>query len=487
MSTLIETESTLLKSPSVPCLLQDTLTFNSNSSQRQSTDSESIKTTNASFIEQTPPTLEEQHMVLNHVIEIVNLEDQTINILPEKKNLIKKLQKKPSVLSNKSARAASIIKQKFTQPVAELIVPQASKSTSSTHSSASSVNRLSNQHVDTFVTFLRTSATTTYKKMTISSTDLVRSRSKRAWTTPVNSHSDSTLKKSPSFYQLDPTSLLSNPTKPKRHTKTTETCPTQTDLSFVNVLYETMVNGGYLTPTLYVPMNLWYQPNVRIPAMDAKIAACESLLNVLEQMEKIDNFDDKEAIEHNLALLEKTLLVTSKTMKRKLGGLSQGASSKINRASSVKAPPSIKKVTKLYNFDDNHTMSDLLSTSPPPAKSLESIMEGAAASLKNSPQAITAWSSKLTKSVEKINQRNQNNNEAYIKSLIQLFSMANILETWRQKLEANDTSDECYQSMCIHINKCIELLVTTICSFVLKDYELLLDKWLHQSTEWLSA
>lgn len=62
-----------------------------------------------------------------------------------------------------------------------------------------------------------------------------------------------------------------------------------------------------------------YQTNVRLPATDAKIAACELILVALERMHERDNFKDCTAVENDLKLLEQTLVQIKYTLIKKLG------------------------------------------------------------------------------------------------------------------------------------------------------------------------
>ncbi|KAI8378418.1 hypothetical protein BD560DRAFT_390325 [Blakeslea trispora] len=286
MSTLLENEAILFE-PTMPALLQepieeeeDLVTYSGHSSQRQSTDSESIKTNaSSSFPLVTPPELEEDvsNPLLSHIIEIVDLENEAITSMTEpldkKTSFVKKLQRKPSkILSSASSktRAADLTKQKLTPLLSEATVLQQSKSSNQTKRSSSTTN----QQMDTFVAFLRSSAATTYKKVTASSTDLVRSRSKRTWSIqlkpstsssstcstssiPHNNQKRSSIspakKTQNALYPLDPNIFLSSPDEPKQHKRVL----IEKNLSFVHVLHETMIHGGYLSPSLYVPMELW--------------------------------------------------------------------------------------------------------------------------------------------------------------------------------------------------------------------------------------
>ncbi|OBZ81143.1 hypothetical protein A0J61_10808, partial [Choanephora cucurbitarum] len=503
MSTLVENETNGFE-PIMPTLLQEhteeeeLFSFSGHSSQRQSTDSESIKTS-SSFPLVTPPELVENEEIptLSHVIEIVNLENETMTEPADRKkssSFARILQRKPStVLSSSNKTRATELSELTPSSSSETMVSQHKRS--------------SNQQMDTFVAFLRSSAATTYKKVT--NTDLVRSRSKRAWsiqlkpsTSSTNSIPQSNQKRSsisPSKKHqscpLDPNIFLSSPERPKQQKRQSNLM--EQNLSFVHVLHATMIHGGYLNPHLYVPMELWYQSNVRIPVIDTKILACDMLISQLEEMDRCD-LTDKATIESSLAQFEKSLLNTSKTMKRKLGGLS--TTNKISRSASIRTTPTVTKMTKMYGFDNNdsnHSVNSLLNQqgSPIPntstststntsTKSLESIVEGATAGLKNSPQTFTSWGSKLSKSVEKINQRNNHNdqNEVYIKSLVQLFLMTDVLEKWKAEMESKASTEEFYSTTSAHISHCAELFSTVVCGFVMKDYELFLEKWLKQST-----
>ena len=62
-----------------------------------------------------------------------------------------------------------------------------------------------------------------------------------------------------------------------------------------------------------------YQPNVRLPATDAKIAACELIMVAMDRMEKRKNFSDCTGVETDLKVLEQTLLQIKHTLVKRLG------------------------------------------------------------------------------------------------------------------------------------------------------------------------
>lgn len=48
-----------------------------------------------------------------------------------------------------------------------------------------------------------------------------------------------------------------------------------------------MEQGGYITDRIYAPKQLWYQMNVRLPAIESKLSSCEQILKVFQRMHDI--------------------------------------------------------------------------------------------------------------------------------------------------------------------------------------------------------
>lgn len=85
---------------------------------------------------------------------------------------------------------------------------------------------------------------------------------------------------------------------------------------------------------------------------------------------------------------------------------------------------------------------------------------------------------------------NDEQNQLYIKTLIKLLTDAKVLETWDSKLESliekagkrESLVKEAYQSN----YACISQFMSIVCSFILKDYDILLNKWFKRSTYWIT-
>ncbi|KAI8139959.1 hypothetical protein BJV82DRAFT_232642 [Fennellomyces sp. T-0311] len=70
-------------------------------------------------------------------------------------------------------------------------------------------------------------------------------------------------------------------------------------------LKQSMVQGGYLTDRLYVPKQLWYQPNQDIPDLDNKLALTEHLLSIVKSLRQRS---DPMRIMNELQTLEEALI-----------------------------------------------------------------------------------------------------------------------------------------------------------------------------------
>ncbi|CEG80158.1 hypothetical protein RMATCC62417_14531 [Rhizopus microsporus] len=251
--------------------------------------------------------------------------------------------------------------------------------------------------------------------------------------------------------KIDPTTFLAGPA--------TSSSLTVQNKKFVLMyrLLESMTCGGHVTGNLHIPMDLWYQTNVRLPYIEAKIAASELLIAVLEKMNARKNIElNLSAVINELKILRQTLNQINDTLMRKLG-----------------RPAPAVPLNNKQEQGNIHRYS--IRTS----------------------QTIVTWSSRLSKSVEKMRfdttrntVPNDGQNELYIKTLMKLFTDAKVLERWDNTLTSiihkagkrEGLVKEAYQ-----INMaCISQFMTIVCGFVLKDYEILLNKWFKRSTYWLT-
>lgn len=88
--------------------------------------------------------------------------------------------------------------------------------------------------------------------------------------------------------------------------------------SLMDRLAECMQHGGYLTERLHIPKEIWNQPNIRLNAIETKVATCEALLGALNHMQTRTNFDNVSNALQDLSLLEQTFEQMRESFARKL-------------------------------------------------------------------------------------------------------------------------------------------------------------------------
>ncbi|KAI8982511.1 hypothetical protein BDB01DRAFT_149050 [Pilobolus umbonatus] len=180
---------------------------------------------------------------------------------------------------------------------------------------------------------------------------------------------------------------------------------TQSALSLVKKLLNSISNGGYVTSHLFIPVDLWHQPNVPLPALDTKITSCDLLITILQKMNMRVNFDNYNGMNSELKVLEQALSeIRENLMKKK-----DGYTDLLKRETSCDSISSQKQ--SRYSMSLKHTPS-----------------------VTKKSQALSTWNSRITKSVERIKYEisraviNGEQNELYIRTLIRLFSDVSILE-----------------------------------------------------------
>ncbi|KAF9097834.1 hypothetical protein BGX27_000908 [Mortierella sp. AM989] len=129
------------------------------------------------------------------------------------------------------------------------------------------------------------SSPATHKSQDPTSPTLRPSRSKFSKFTSVLNHSGVQELSLQEVISQDPFAGIKSPNPPKELDPPPPADPFLRCFWFLHMLEQTMTTGGFLSPKLYVPRNVWYQKSsIRLPAIDAKIMACQSLCQTLDRM-----------------------------------------------------------------------------------------------------------------------------------------------------------------------------------------------------------
>lgn len=171
------------------------------------------------------------------------------------------------------------------------------------------------------------------------------------------------------------------------------TAAEQVPMRLVLSLEKSMEDGAYITPRLYIPKNMWHQPGIRLPHVEIKIAACESLMADLSKLERWNKLDDLTGSLKVLEGLEDAVESLKNTLAKKLKRESMNGSNNNASSNGQQSPVSTISSSSVMTMSTN-TIPDNISVS--------SISSNTSSSYKKS-QAFMSWGTKLSKSVERMN------------------------------------------------------------------------------------
>ncbi|KAI7882762.1 hypothetical protein K492DRAFT_205943 [Lichtheimia hyalospora FSU 10163] len=247
--------------------------------------------------------------------------------------------------------------------------------------------------------------------------------------------------------------------------------PVTIHLSLMQRLSRSMVEGAYLTERLYVPKELWYQSNIRLPALDAKLAACELLIAGLERLALLDDVTDIPLAQKELCLLEQSLEHIRDTFARKLGIMQQDNHDDGNNNNN---PTSSNTTNNSNNNNNTHSIPSSPSSST---------------SITATKSSLSSWSNKLSKSVERMKlESSRTLDHQYIQTLINLLSSTQILDAWHtqySEILRCEPSEEHYLPLLVKVETVTETMQKIVCGFILRDFSILFNKWSKRSRQCL--
>ncbi|KAF7729246.1 hypothetical protein EC973_004776 [Apophysomyces ossiformis] len=217
-------------------------------------------------------------------------------------------------------------------------------------------------------------------------------------------------------------------------------------------LRQSMKEGGFVTRRLHIPKEFWFQSGVRLPALDAKIETCRLLLIALKPMKARTDFDNMSSAYTELSGLERILEQIHYSFSKKLG---------ITRTS------------------DEDTGATTISDSTQPRKS---------------SHTIAIWSSKLSKSVERMKLESSKSSDdqynTYIYTLVELLDLVQLLDHWHTHyVSILDQASPDKTMLCKRIiqttQMCSDSLSRIVCGFLMRDFSRLLNKWIKKCNDWM--
>ncbi|CAO3660453.1 unnamed protein product [Umbelopsis ramanniana] len=235
-----------------------------------------------------------------------------------------------------------------------------------------------------------------------------------------------------------------------------------TPLHLFKALESSMIQGAYISRRLYVPKKLWQQPNVRLPSIEPKLNAIETLLPHLAKLELWSQLTDLPASMRQIDALAKLLDSLQTSLTKKLGQL--------------------KKTHEYGDFETN---------SMPRKVERDSVIVGLkdSGSSTGSRKQLSSWGSRLSKSMTFTSAKSEDMYQHYIDALLKLFQASHVLEAWlahykNAKTESTASEAQC-EKMLQKIRKVCESLDTVIGGFVVRDLAILLGKWMKRGSSWV--
>ncbi|KAG2184208.1 hypothetical protein INT44_009223 [Umbelopsis vinacea] len=233
-----------------------------------------------------------------------------------------------------------------------------------------------------------------------------------------------------------------------------------TPLHLFKALESSMIQGAYISRRLYVPKKLWHQSNVRLPSIESKLNAIETLLPPLAKLELWSHLTDVPASMRQIDALAKLLDSLQTSLAKKLGQLKKG-----------------------HDYDEFQT------NSMPRKVERDSVIVGLKDSGPGGRKQFSSWGSRLSKSMTFTSAKSEDLYQQYIDSLLKLFQASHVLEAWlvhykNAKTESTTSEAQC-ENMLQKLRKVCESLDTVIGGFVVRDLAILLGKWMKRGSSWV--
>ncbi|KAI8992477.1 hypothetical protein BDB01DRAFT_847846 [Pilobolus umbonatus] len=233
-------------------------------------------------------------------------------------------------------------------------------------------------------------------------------------------------------------------------------------MKLLMALEKSMYEGAHITYKLYIPKNLWLQPNIRLSSMDVKVSACEHLMI---DMSKLENWPHMADVLSTIKLIDK--VETSVEL------LQLSLAKKLKRESMMEGN-NHQQPSQSTTVNNRDSMSPIKTDNSKKA------------------QSFMSWSNKLSKSVERMNAfsltKTEDQFKHYIDVLQRLFMKIHVLDKWinfyheeRRKMKHPQ-----HDILLFKLTKICDIISTTVGGFVIRDVTILLAKWLKRGGSWVN-
>lgn len=221
--------------------------------------------------------------------------------------------------------------------------------------------------------------------------------------------------------------------------------------------------------------------------MDVKVAACESLILDLNRIEKWRNLDDIRGSLRLIESLEEVVDGLQVTLSKKL---KQDSIVDMNddTSSVMEVPSNQQQQPAGSNGSSSSGNSSSNNTGSSSNSGTSSISSNGSI---NKRAQFMSWGSKLSKSVERMNNfslsKVEDQHRHYIEVLQKLFIKLHMLEMWFQHyLKKDRQKNPHYDTLLTKLGKVCDGINRVVGGFVLRDVAILLGKWLKRGGVWVN-
>ncbi|KAF8506863.1 hypothetical protein F5888DRAFT_1603107 [Russula emetica] len=233
--------------------------------------------------------------------------------------------------------------------------------------------------------------------------------------------------------------------------------PLRKPYHMMNLLRHTMTSktGGYITPRLHVPQEVWSQGGARLLNLPEKVRVVEVLCSSLEEVQHIS------------------------------GGIF-GA----GNVSTSLAPGIGKKEGELWSLK----LEEFSNVSDGVVGNFGKKLGVGEGFMIKKTSGVTSWGGKLTRQLDKFtNQKNLDSPASYVQGLSRLFAQAQLLDEHSRAISMQpiapayaSLSPELRSAIESKLRRSSEFFATVVLTFVVRDMAQLLDKYVKKCEKWLA-
>jgi hypothetical protein len=299
---------------------------------------------------------------------------------------------------------------------------------------------------------------------------------------------------------LTPPTTPRSPEAPKASAaQPLESCPESFLLRpfwLMRCLHQTITHprGGYLTTKLFIPRDIWRVRNVKLKALDDKVAQCDMLTAALGKVARVDTFD-ADAVLEELQAFEVILDQVRSALQKKIGSdVGYSGASNMFKSSNEDVDPGRSNNTAAKSIASGWRKLRSKSSAPAMASQKDGSAPGSTmatlpmTSSSSVPSSRSYLSRKMAPPPTPSQLPNvQPNHAAYMSSLARLFEAAQVLDGIARQVEdpGLKCSNKTQVGLELGVKNAAEFFAFFVIRFVMADLMLLVDKFLKRGTEWV--